>query len=197
METMVELNTLLPLLKPFVPGASDAILLQALSEVARRFCTATRIWREELDPITVRDGRTEYPLELDEDDVEIVGVVSVTQDGSVLTASDDYTVDETNSLILDAEPTEDSTGGLVVLVTVRPARYGTRVVDHVANDWGEYLVAGAQAYLCAQPKKPWTNLQAAQIEAQGYAAGVANAQADAMRGRKLYRSLTITPRRIA
>ncbi len=176
MDLLQSITTLVPLVSVQIPGPSDALIQQALSNAARKFCDETHAWRETLWPMRFRDGCTDYPLETDEDDVEIVRVVTV-EYNSATYAEDRYTIVEDEGDVIfrlaTAPSSDDDTALLEITVALRPTLYAVRIPKNIRATYGPSIADGALSELFAMPQRPWTDLSQAALHARLFQQGTA------------------------
>jgi len=187
---------------PTLPGVPAELVNQQLRITAIDFCTATYAYKAASAPVDIVSGTAAYPLVSPDSGTEIVALDAVwvnerpvhpTTD-TALSAAYTYWPGETaeqarsylqvrpDQVVLFPQPSLGVTSGLKMRLVLRPTRTSTGLVDWFATRYFDTLVAGAKARLCAMPSKPWTDTNAAQMNAASYAAGRIDAVVDRNRG---------------
>jgi len=185
---MGNLSTLIPMVALDVPGAGEAVILDALRQATRNFCSRSCAWRVQLMSINVRAGKATYDLDvvLDDDDAgadgEIARLVSVRLAGRDLSPGAEYDLNNDGQLRLATAPTADAAKGLVVVAALQPPIGGAYLPDRLLSIRAEALCHGAKLFLCRQPNKPWTNATLAAYYEREFGNGVAAAIFDSQRG---------------
>ena len=147
--------------------------------VCRDFCIKTEAWIEELDPIDVEDGETEYTLNPKCNAyihriIEVRYGTTATDDDTIPLEADDYSLSDDSKIILADEPEDDITDGLVVTVVLRPIfNDDIDLPDWFLDRYGDTLTAGLKFRLMRMQRKPWTNYEMAQYYEMEYAKGKA------------------------
>jgi len=65
-------------------------------------------------------------------------------------------------------PTEDSTGGLLVKMVMKPNKTCTELPSFLYDNWHDAIASGAKAILLAQNAQPWYNPEAAGVWAAAF-----------------------------
>lgn len=190
---MSSIDDFLPYLQPGLRRAPYPALAQALRSAMIEFCERSGLMRQTLDPIDVVEGTASYDLP-EPTDHNIVTPVSVLYDSVPVHPTSESKADfiapswRTNELLyryrmegrttvkLLWSPDQDITGGLIVRVSLRPTRDADALDDALYRDWAEVLAAGAAARLREMPGEPWSNPNAAVIDARKFGGGVAAAR---------------------
>lgn len=152
---------------PVAPTVPDPTAIDHIRNAAIEFCSRTRCWSEQLDPVTA-DGSSEYALNIDQE-CEVSRLLEVRVD------SDDYpvrTARDARRLISD-DPTErvaytrngrdlilnpaPASGSIVVEADLRPSIESTEFPDDVFALYAQRIAHGALASLLAMPKKDWSD----------------------------------------
>lgn len=160
------------------------------------FCERSHYWREDIGPVRVTAQTHEYDLPTSRTvDVVEIQAVSVSVDGSSLivlqrSATDDvkYRYWQPTPTTFTVAPVEELAGhDLAVICSLKPQLYGNqfKFSEQLLVDHRDALIAGAKAMLYKTPRKPWTDLQQAQINAGDFEARVAAARRTVARGYSL------------
>jgi hypothetical protein len=195
---MGTLSTLIPMVALDVPGASEPVILDALRQAARNFCSRSCAWRVQLLALNVRACKYCYDLDviLDDDDAaaagEVARLVAVTLNGRKLDAGSDYALDNEGRLCLALVPASDSPKGMTVLAALQPPVGGAYLPDRIISTRAEALCHGAKFFLARQPNKPWSNSALAIYYEREFGNGVAAANFDAQRGEGTFGDLRVT-----
>ena len=209
-----------PWVMPFVPGASDLIITQAIRSAANDFCIRTDLIQRIITAdctATVEDYVITPPT-----DMELSRILSVSWQGQILTpVSPDLVMQD---IILrgvsvgTATPTagdpkwyfqkDPSISGfslypipqatLVLGLTVKCSFNANNTAltldDALYSDWVDEIASGAIAILTAMPGQQFSNMGIAKIHAQGYKEAVARGKRQKNSG-KLVASLRVLPQK--
>jgi hypothetical protein len=157
------------------------------------FCEKTNFWCEDLGPVTVNLQTDEYDLPISRtvDVVEIVNVLANRGDGSKVElercASGDvkYRYWQPTPTTFTVSPIQELAGSeLSVICSLKPQLYGNqfKFSEQLLVDHRDALVAGAKSMLYKIPRKPWSDLQQAQINANDFQTRIAAARRTVARG---------------
>lgn len=180
-------DDMIPSLAPFVSGAPDITMRDALQASATNFLSQTHLWRDEFDPFETKAGDSTYELYA-EAAIEMVDWVKVND--TVLNHTDirlidkrrldddgrprDFWVVEDRKIRLHPIPNKSYTisGGVVL----KPSRRSRGVDEWLASVWQDAIVDGAIHRLAQIPNKGWSNPQLAQYHKQLHDRAIANAK---------------------
>jgi len=179
---MNKLSDLIPYIAPYLPGCPTPLVLQNLRTVFNEFCDKSEAWRETLT-IDVVDGQTEYELVPTVGDCIVKRVVSVyrvdtfNRFSSLQMDVTQYHFDGNTTLTLYGTPAADATGGLTVVVSLRP-RISDRTSEVYATDtflerWWHGIVQGVFAALRIMPKRDWSDPALAQVNRADFSSAIA------------------------
>jgi len=195
-DELTSLTILSPALEISAPQLPSILAQQVLSEAAREFLGETSAWQETLPAQNLVEDQTEYPLDLDENDVEFVAVLAVWLNSDTpAIPNEEYSVMEDGSLELVTAPSEDVTDGLEVKVSLRPALNGLRVRDDVLRLWSDAFLEGAWFRLYRMPGKPWSSPQMAEAAFRRFRWMVGQAKIQMSGGHRLAGSLGVSLRK--
>jgi len=182
------LSELYPLVQPQLPGATTAVVQQAISNAAREFCRQTHAWREPLDSIATEEDEGEYDLS-DEHayDATILHITEVELDDYAL-ANTEWSFDSNQILTLDPAPDSDDMD-LDVKVVFLPNLNVDALPDWFVSRWGEALAAGALMLLKSVPNServpnPWFDRVGAGIARMTFEKYIAEAKAELVHERQ-------------
>lgn len=198
---MVNLSNFFPRLLPYVVGCPEPLAQQALLDSAIEFCRRSQVVTTNLDPITVREGVSNYELDSPSNQVVVDQVLKVWYDSTLMSAAPYETatalfnpagapryffgqeIDEVFTLTLLPAPDKTVRNGLLVRASLRPTRAATQVYDILYDRHIEGVVAGAMGILMATPDQPFTDMTMAGAQEIKARALANNARFDAMHGR--------------
>lgn len=180
-------DDMVPSLAPFVGGAPDVTMRDALQASATNFLAQTHLWRDEFYPFETEAGVHTYELyaeaaiemvewvkisntELGHTDVRGVDKNRIDDDGRPTS----FWVVEDRKIRLFPVPDEVYTvsGGVVL----KPTKRSRGVDDWVASVWQDAIVSGAIYRLTQIPNKGWSDFQLAQYHKQLHDRAIANAK---------------------
>ena len=181
-------------------GCPQALMVQALMDAARDFCTDSEAWQEELEPIDIVEAQLEYDLapEYDAHIKRLIWVKLNTEDG-VTNDVDPTPLDERlyelrlgdpEVLVLDdsLEPTEDITDALTVKAVLVPEFNSLDIAEWFLNRYWKGIVGKAMHSRMMDPNKRWTNPTRAAMYYQQYMDELQNAGMEVTRQHKNDRS---------
>lgn len=181
---------LYPDLIPYLRGCPEPIVLSAIRRMTRKFCSRSEAWRVELDPITLREGITEYEIDAPFDaEIRRISELRInTEDGvdagipGTLIPDDKYLYDryDDSKVVLDDayEPTEDVTNGLEIKVVLVPKRDADRIDVFFLDMWQDVIIGGVMSDLMVMPNVKWSDPARALIGNQEYLRGISMARAE-------------------
>lgn len=132
------------------PSCPQPVIMRAVEDAAIEFCTRTWIYREILDPVPITADVQEYEIDAPSNKSEIIGLLSVTKDG---TPFKEYVYIKPTMRMNDI-PTVDF--DLTVEAALRPAR---GIVDYpdILEDYVEEIAQGALYRVLRVPMESWYN----------------------------------------
>jgi len=181
-EDWTNLSDLYPLVTPELPGCPLPLILQRIRKVIIEFCRDSQAWEYDLDPINVRDGTTDYDLDLDTAEAVIDQIQEVLLEDSEIFQGEDFIMASPVLLSLIEEPSADVDGGLEVTVSLRPSRTATTIDPRLFDDWADCWAAGVKAELMVMPGKPWTDQSLSRFYKAEYHKGLSQAKNRAATG---------------
>jgi len=178
----------------------DAIQLYVRRSIVS-FSEKSHFWREDIGPVRVTAQAAEYDLPISRtvDVIEIEKIFAHMEDGSELvlerSSNDDirYRFWQPTPTTFTVVPLDVLAGkDLSIICSLKPQLYGSqfKFSEQLLVDHRDALVCGAKAMLYKVPRKPWTDLQQAQINFSDF-----EAKATAAR-RSVARGYSISPDRI-
>lgn len=190
---VVPWDQLIPRLAPFVPGAPDVTMRDALADSASCFLRDTQIWRASFDPLTTEAGVSEYEL-FSEASIEAVLWVKLedrelphTHSGIVRKSRvDDIGRPRAFWVVGDRAvrffPTPDAAYEVSGEVALKTSRRSRGVEDWIFEAWADPLVSGAIYRLAQIPNKGWSDFELARYHKQLHDRDLANARARDFQG---------------
>jgi hypothetical protein len=187
---MADLSDFHPYILPEVPQCPLAVVDFAISNTLNDFCTATRLWSAELDPMDSVANQMDYTV-TPPTDSELVRLERVSYDGHQLKCLTldqldliyrsswldltgtpiYYVLTGTETLSLVPAPAAALTDGITIRVSLTPAPDATTFPDLFFRRYSAEIAAGAKAALMSMVDKPWSNQEAATRYGALYAAG--------------------------
>lgn len=198
---MQALSKFYPFTLPYVMGAPDAALDQAILSTCIDFCSRTLIVQS-VSTYDLVAGVSEYEVDV-ESGARLVKILKVFTSGRLLKPTTVEDVKSAEALTTGASgapqtyftmtpneagfvlyPTPDAvvTGGLVVRAAVAPTRSATSVADVLFEDWADTIGAGAAARLLGLPRQPFTDPASAAALSQQYESAVLSASVESRIG---------------
>jgi len=203
---MVNMDTLLPLIRPDVPQCPDFTIESYIVRTVRDFCEQTRIWREWLNE-PVDPGLETYPLEASAEIVAVelvqtgqgvpVRPLSYTLPGQeednmdAMAGVQGFTFDPPNVLHLQGTPTQRME--LFADVSLRPALTDTQAPQWLMEKYEDAIVSGTLYRLMTRREKPWSDPRLAGLHMQDFRRGVSAARVHKLK-KNTNTSLSIKPR---
>lgn len=158
-----------------VGNVYEPILDRSISGAAIEFCDKTRLWVEELNPLTIVSGVSEYDLDYDcinrvlidltevfHDDHQIypepvINLKRMYRDWRSRTADNpnNYYISGQDKIRLFPGLNANTTGQLTFHGTFKPHRKSTEVPDTLYNDYFDAIIAGAEYRLHSMKGKSW------------------------------------------
>ena len=148
-----------------VSGAPQPVVDLALLRATRDFCTQTRAWRLEMDPILLAIGVREYDLPLP-NDAEVVRLedwadingdrvmLSNEQRSRIECGNTVYTVTG-RTVIVNRAP--EAVGTLIFNVSLMPSNIAVGAPDDIYGQYVETISMAAVSRLQGQPGKPYSS----------------------------------------
>ena len=176
---MAILEDFLPSVQPHCPGCPESIILDAIRDACRRFCTDTWIIKEDIPAGDIDAGIDDYTI-TPASGRSVVGITSFlydkremipgkteaeldildygwrTADPGVATA---ITSPEPNRVKLNRVPEATIVGGLITQVATKPTSAATTVDDLLLSDWDQAIKHGALEKLLEIPEKGWSDIK--------------------------------------
>lgn len=198
---MVDVSIWADEIMPSVPGATVAVVKQALRAAFREFCVQSGAWMRELPAISIVEGQETYTVN-PQDDAQVLYIQMIVfkppPPGSfsrVLTPyqqPDKYrhTASTTSSpfgyfgdpefpgnFSLRPIPDKDIPDSLFVFATLGPSSRTTdEFPDFVGTHYFDVILDGAMGRLTAQSDRPYTNIANAQYHLRRFRAGMSQAR---------------------
>ncbi len=167
--TTSDLDNLIDEIQFEMPEAAyDAIVLHLRRSIIK-FCEDSHYWQEDIGPVRVVSVSNSYDLPLSRS-IALVGVMSVSTADKVFERceTDDvkyrFWQDSPFSILL--YPNDEFIGqDLSIAAALKPTIQGDafKVSESLVEQYRDALIAGAKAALYKTPRKPWTDLNQAQI----------------------------------
>ncbi len=137
----------------------------------------SEVWTEDLTAFDAVEDQAAYTLAPSAGEIDRINEVKL--DEGVINPIG-YKLVDTVTLTFEENyvPSEDSTDGLEVNVTLFPAIDGISGPAWILNRWADEIVAGAQMYLYAQTGRPWGLPQSAalwQVAKREFEGGIGDA----------------------
>lgn len=198
---MAALNSLYPLVRPWLPGVPEVALDLTARQVVRDFCRKTRALVTTLE-VALPAGTSSAALAAPTG-FELVSVVTLRYDGrhlnpktadalDTLTPFQDwrtlpsgepavYVADDLDPRSITVYPGNGKDAALQVRVAVTPTGSFTEVPD-VLLRWERALASGMKAALYGMKDTPYFSTDLMQVEEARYADGWASARFDVTRG---------------
>lgn len=178
---------------PDVLGCPEPTAERHILRAARRFCEKTGVWRQDLDRITTRDGKSIYdlPLPTGGEVVRILGGSLAGCDIDVAGADDSTTAQRRRgtggrnrvlsrdgfSVVLLPTPAADQE--LFLEAWLQPSQSATGLPNAIADKYLSEIAGGALATLLLVNKAPWANPGLADRKERDFAAAIGQAKKDA------------------
>ncbi len=152
----------------FPEAPYDSIVL-FLHRAICEFCEVAHYWQEEIGPLTVQMGRDTYDIDAPRGS-SIVSVVNVTWSEGELKRSQDpgvrYRFWQSSSVAIQVSPIDELSGKKIsIIAALKPEAEGNsfKFSETILRDYRDAISAGAKSKLYVIPRKPWTDLNLAQI----------------------------------
>jgi hypothetical protein len=194
---MTTVATMRQLVITQIPEANDMLIDRVLIEVAREFCTKTRVLRRNVTE-TVTASTLNVTL-TPPTDTELVDIVSATLDDNRLerkttaqldainpkwrteAGNSDYITlsDDLNDVLVAPLSQTTYASGLVVRGSWRPVLGATTFDDRLVSDYSDALLAGAYGRLYSVPNQPWADGNLAGFYMRSYLGQMAEAKQSA------------------
>ncbi len=180
---MVSLDEFFPRIKPYVIGATDPLVEQAVLETCIDFCDYTNVITYRLDAVYTSENVQSYKLDLPNNAVRLSRILTMAIDGKeidgiVRVARGRYTtmkgkpvsyfVNLTDETTVNFIPTPDQQYVIEVEVALTPSANATVVDDQLFYRYTRAIVSGAISRLCLIPEMPFSNLGMSRIKEQEY-----------------------------
>lgn len=185
---------------PDVPGAPQALALNAIRNAAIEFCLKSKVWVVDHDPLSAIAGQSVYEFEPPTGAV-VSGVVSAWFDGRRMAPttqaelSDEfanwrtmngtptrYLQENAGEIILFPIPASALAGALTMKVSLKPSRASTTIDSWLFESYLEAIAHGAKWKLMIMPKKPWSDGATALYHKEMFDAAVDGARLAAFKG---------------
>lgn len=187
----MNIGELIPELEAHLPEVTDAFYEVALRNAARDFCRRTGIYIEEVT-VNVVAGITEYEAAVPSDtsihkllsavidcdyELDPIGFAETRQNQSYNSMP---TGIYRNGLKIHLSPVPCATHTLLLNLALIPSATATDIDSNFMDNYGEFIVQGALAYLYDMPKKEWTDVAMAQIHRMPFEAAITEAKREAL-----------------
>lgn len=201
-----EIDDLLPFVLPYAQKCPELVAIPKIRDAARRYCTATRIWRES-ETMTVSSpectGISTIP------DAALVAIEAAILDGTPLTPKtvgwldselpgwDHYEEDVAAARYITqlAENTvtvvPKATGSLTLRAILKPSLTAYTVPDILVENHAVAIGKSAAAELLMMPDPDWQNPQLALVLRQDFDRAIAEARSQAQRGQQQARTRSV------
>lgn len=177
----------------------DAIQLFVRRSIVS-FCEKSHYWREDIGPVRITAQAAEYDLPIGRTvDVIEVEKMFANMDGAELilerSKTDDvrYRFWQSTPTTFTVAPLDMLAGNdLSIICSLKPQLHGSqfKFSEQILVDHRDAVLSGAKSMLYKVPRKPWTDLQQAQINFSDFEAKAAAAR------RTVARGYSISPDRI-
>ena len=186
---------------PQLPGALPDVINLEIKEVLRIFFRASRVWREDIGPFTVRANRNivalnpiranaivfaidkDQPVYLDSDDGRHYLYGKKFSRGSFQTPTAlrpiYWNMRTPGELGIAPTPTETYSRQLYCTGILRPATDAAYIPDFVLDTYRDILIHGTLGRLMAHPNKPYSSTTLAAMHLAAFHGGIPTPRADA------------------
>lgn len=175
-----------------VPGAPPLELVrEEMMEAVREFCRQSWVWNETSDPLPVHPKLARYEIEAPSGGVA-AKILSLSYMGRELDAVKPdwveqqfgsftgiapgeprwYTQEDSEELVLIPPPATRERAAMTMRVAFMPRRDAERIPALLLEHHRDALLDGARARMFAQPRKPWTDFEAADLFQQRFEAAI-------------------------
>jgi hypothetical protein len=198
MSASKSLSDFLPEVLPHVPGCFDAMAKNSVLNAAIAFCERTGAYRQELDPMQIDAGVSDYELEVPTDTITYK-ILRVGVDGEPIDPKSPkqldienagwqaktgtpfayYVKDIRRTLRLVYTPESSIVNGLVIEVALKPVKGATKFEVAFFEEYYDDIAAGALAELLSMSAKPWTNSRKAAEALDRFNKAIANHSVEA------------------
>jgi hypothetical protein len=151
-------------------NVTAGVLVNAIRESCRKFCSDTWYWKIDLADINVTADQQDYDLAATlPNDSEIEAIECVKIDDGVINKNY-YGLYELATLRFDENyvPTTDSTDGLSITVILKPSLVDDALPTWIVTQWQEAIRFCVLADISAMPNRPYTDLVASADFLQKY-----------------------------
>lgn len=169
-----------PRVMPYVIGCPVPMVNQALIDASREFCVTTKAWRT-TESFPAFTGFDAYDFDKPFAS-EVVQVLRASVDGKPLKLKNvgalpryDNEVSERDAALYRVNdeqyrilPQPGAGQTVSITLALRPTESGTGVGDEVFSKFAATIAAGARAILQRMPRREWTDLAQAQIDAMRF-----------------------------
>jgi hypothetical protein len=193
---MISIDSLLPLVLPYLPGVSDVVAQHHLLRAAIEFCRRSNVDRFDIDPITTVAGVAVYDIDLPTNAVSFSSILSAAIDGVALelirpadvSASPGsgrpiacFGLDADGSASIKLIGTPDAAYTITAVVAVEPHRKTTVLSNRMVRH-DQAVAYGALARMMDVPGQPWSNPQLAAYYRSLFDNEILDAEAEADAG---------------
>lgn len=203
---MKNYNTLFLDVLPEVPGCPPDVAIREIRNTVIEFCEKSLIHQVTLDPITLRDGVSEYfldppggtrvqkimkvwfqgrPIEpAAPDEIQSPEIYATRIGGYTAPKAEPRAYTQTDFATVNFLPIPDRTysNAITMRVALAPLRDSEQFDDFLFENWGEFIACGSKARIMLKPGKPYTNPDAATVNQARYMTGLNDARQRAIRG---------------
>lgn len=183
MTLLVSTSEWLTELRTRLPGISSGQLDLELKATLREFFTQSGFWTEEVPPINIVAGKSEYKITYPQ--AKVMGIHGIWLSGIAIPlatiqpksnkTSQAYMV-EHDLVKLYPTPNKDIKDGLEVLVRLNPTPAMCKVPIETVSHFFDYVLDGVLGRLYGQPGKPYTNVLQSQYHLRRFRDGMAAAR---------------------
>ena len=179
MDNEIELCSIYEEVHAELPGCPKPIIVRECRRILVDFCTKTKSWQHDAEPINIVADQIDYPIEdvgnLDQECYLLDSVISVTQAGRLLAPMRDYHLPSRGTLRLTRTPKTSTANALLLRVSLIPSSGLTAIEDEPFAIMWRYnldtLAQGVMEKCLAMNGAAWSNPNQAAICRKRYLDG--------------------------
>ena len=188
----MQLTELLTRVFDDIPSVPQALALRALSDALREFCRRTYAWREPLEDTPIPAGEPLIDLSIGQG-TNIIAVPELRLDGAKIDPAAPEEVQQlrrrpregdpigfvhypTGQLELLPSPKRDHVLSGTIVVAPTLGATNLNMPNHIGNEYGDALAAGAKMRLVKMPAQPWSAPDMMQLYASEFYMAVSEAK---------------------
>jgi len=164
---------------PELPEVPIPLMDRVIRDKVIHFCNETEFWVYQLQPMKIIKDVVDYIMTTDLGDLVQINKISlVFQENRQINAGIDYILNNKTIIRLTHKPPRDMQNGLLIFVSLRPARNKNIIDERIFDDYYDAWKFGIISDLARMSGKTWTDKRLSLDYDRLYWDGIRRARAD-------------------